>query len=195
MHAAIEDSEVVAALRACQRAESWGIERLYDLYSDRLYRYTLARLGDPDTASDLTTELFVRVIEHIGRFRIPTEHVAASLSAWLYRIAGNLIAEHFRKQRRHPSESLTEHDGEGPDDMADPGAGPLQHVEKREELAALSEALSHLSEDQRIVISARFFESMSNRDVAAMIGKSEGAVKALQHRALSSLARFLGRES
>ena len=189
MHPSIDDEQIVAAVTACQRGETEAIEQLYDLYADRLYRYMLARVVDRDLAADLTTELFLKVIEHAGRFRLPPSHAAASFSAWLYRIAGNLVAEHFRKHRRVAWISLEDEDA-----RPGPVMEPLRVVQGREELAELAQAMGALSEDQRLVVSARFVEAMSNAEIAVMMGKSEGAIKALQHRALRSLARIMNRQ-
>ena len=188
MHTPIDDEQIIVAVTACQRGETAAIEQLYDLYADRLYRYMLTRVADPDLAADLTTELFLKVIEHAARFRLPESHAAASFSAWLYRIAGNLVAGHYRKQRRFTWLSLEEQDTQ-----RDVATEPVQAAEDREELAELARAMATLSEDQRLVIGARYVEAMSNAEIAATLGKSEGAIKALQHRALRSLARVLGR--
>lgn len=190
MHAPIDDRQIVSAVTACQRGDADAIEQLYDLYADRMYRYLLVRVADPDTAADLTTELFLKVIEHAGGFRLPPSHAAASFSAWLYRIAANLVAGHYRKERRRPWLSLDGHETE-----CDPSVAPDRVAEDREELQELADAMATLSEPQRVVLHARFIEAMSNAEIAAVLGKTEGAVKALQHRALRSLARMLGRQT
>ena len=166
------------------------MERLYDLYADRLYRYLLARVGDPDVAADLTTDLFLSVIEHIEGFRLNSEHAAASFSAWLYRIAANLAAQHHRTRHKRSWLSLDDHE-----DHPAAQPGPSHLAEEREALDRLARAMSELSEEQRLVITGRFIETMSSAEVASWLGKTEGAVKALQHRALRTLARLLGADS
>jgi RNA polymerase sigma-70 factor, ECF subfamily len=187
MDPAIEDAQITALLPGCQRGETAAVEALYDLYADRLYRYLLARVGDADAAADLTTELFVRVIKHVGGFRLNPRRPAASLSAWLYRIAANLAADYHRQQRRAPEVGLSE-------DLPLPSrvASPHRVAEEREAMAGLSRALESLSEDQRLVIIGKFGEEMSNAEVARWLGKTEGAVKSLQHRALRALGKLLG---
>jgi RNA polymerase sigma-70 factor (ECF subfamily) len=187
MQPAITDEQIISLLPQCQRGEAPAVEALYDLYADRLYRYMLARVGDPEVAADLTTELFVRVIRHMGSFRVNERRPAASFSAWLYRIAANLITDHHRQAKRVAQVSLTEElrltDGE---------PSPQHLAEQREVFARLQRAMQGLSEEQRLVILAKFGEDMSNAEVAAWLGKSEGAVKSLQHRALQALGRLLG---
>lgn len=189
MQPAITDEQIMSLLPGCQRGETAAVEALYELYADRLYRYMLARVGDADAATDLTTELFVRVIKHIGRFRLNTKRPAASFSAWLYRIAANLVADHHRQQRRLPEIALQE-------ELRLPAReiSPQRMVEHHEALARLSRAMEALSEEQRLVIMGKFGEEMSNAQVAQWLGKTEGAVKSLQHRALQALGRLLGTE-
>ena len=187
MHPAIPDAEISALLPRAQSGEAAAVEALYDLYADRLYRYLLARTGDSETAADLTTEVFFRGLKHIGRFQVQKDCPAASLSGWLYRIAANLAADYHRARRRRPETSLDEHEmtaGSDPD--------PLAVIEKREAAGRLAQAMEGLTEEQRIVVVGKFGEGMSNRQVAEWLGKSEGAVEALQHRALRALGRLLG---
>jgi RNA polymerase sigma-70 factor, ECF subfamily len=183
---AIADDLIVALVTGCQRRETGAVEQLYELYADRLYRYLLARTGDADTAADLTTEVFMCVIKSIGAFRLNRERPAATVGAWLYRIAANLAGEHHRSQKRVAWQSLDETE-------ASPAGGPdpQELAEQREELAALAQAMAGLNEEQRSVLTGKFVETMSNAEIAAWLGKSEGAVKSLQHRALRSLARLM----
>jgi RNA polymerase sigma-70 factor (ECF subfamily) len=154
---------------------------LYTLYADRIYRYLLARTGDPHTAEDLTGELFARMIEHIGRFRLNKERPAASFSAWLYRIAGNLAADHHRQGRRY-----ADAEPEGASE-----AEPWDLAERRELAIQLSAAMEHLTEEQRLVLIGKYAEGWSTRDLASALGKSEGAVESMQHRALRRLGNLL----
>lgn len=186
MHPPITDDEILALVPRCQRGEAAALEQLYDLYADRLYRYLLARTGDVDTAADLTTEVFVRVIQGFGSFRLNRSRPAASTSAWLYRIAANLTTDIHRARQRIPETELSA-DSPALARLADP-AHAVQHEEMMSELAL---ALDTLSEDQRLVLIGKFAEEMSNAEIAGWLGKSEGAVKSLQHRALRTLGRLL----
>ncbi len=185
MQPAITDEQILALVPRCQAAEQAAIEALYHLYGDRLYRYLLARTGDPDTAADLSAELFVRMIQHIDRFKLDRRRPAGSFSAWLYRIAANLVTDHWRSRSRSPAAL--------PDNVPAPGrsADPHRLAERNESAAALAVALEQLNEEQRLVIIAKFAEEMSNSEIATWLGKSEGAVKSLQHRALRTLGRLL----
>jgi RNA polymerase sigma-70 factor, ECF subfamily len=81
---------------ACQRGDAGAVARLYDLYADRIYRYVLARTGDPHAAENLTADVFLRVVQHVQRFKLDATRHASSVSAWLYQIAGNLVANYHR---------------------------------------------------------------------------------------------------
>jgi RNA polymerase sigma-70 factor (ECF subfamily) len=183
---AIADQQIIPLTIACQRGEASAAEAIYDLYVDRIYRYLLARTGDPHAAEDLTSEVFVRMIEHIGRFQLNHDRAAASFSAWMYRIAANLTADYHRSGSRQ-NEELSEL-------LPSDEPGPQSVTERREIVAELSLALQDLTEEQRLVVIGRFAEGMSNREIAGMLGKSEGAVESMQHRALRRLGGLLRRE-
>lgn len=182
----ITDEVIISLVPRCQRGDAGALEAIYDLYADRIYRYILARAGDPETAADLTEELFVRTIQALGRFRFNEGRAAASFSAWLYQIAANLVHDYYRDHRRHHEVTLA-----GSERATGPGGDPLAEVEHQETLARLAQAMAHLTEEQRLVIVAKYGEEMSNAQVAQWLGKTEGAIKALQHRALRTLGRLL----
>jgi RNA polymerase sigma-70 factor, ECF subfamily len=186
MYAAINDTQVRTLIPACQRGDAGAVERLYDLYAERIFHYVLARTGDADAAEDLTAEVFVRVMQHVHTFRLDAARPASSVSAWLYRIAANLVADHHRKRQRKPVVSL---DDDAP--FASQLPDPCEEAERREALERLSGALEKLTEDQRLVVISKFGEGMSNAQAARWLGKTEGAIEALQHRALRTLSRLL----
>ncbi len=187
MLAAIPDEQILMLIPACQQGDPGALEVVYDLYADRLYRYLVARTGDPEAAADLTTELFLRLIKNISRFRLNRQRPAASFSAWLYRIAANLAADHHRARCRRSEASLDEQ----LQLTAPEASAPHEMAERREAAVQLAKALEHLGEEQRLVLIGKFVEEMSNVEIAEWVGKSEGAVKSLQHRALGALARLL----
>lgn len=182
----ITDQQIIPLLKGCQRGEAAAVESVYELYADRMYRYFLANTGDAHAAEDLTSELFVRVIEHIGRFKVNMARPAASFSAWMYRIAANLAADHHRRARRYADPPADR------EDMPDPHIpDPARVAERHESVAALSAAMRQLTEEQRLVLIAKFGEGLSNREVAALMGKNEGSVESMQHRALRRLGNLL----
>lgn len=183
------DQEMVELLRRAQRHDGEAFETLYELYADKLFRYIWSRVGDQATAEDLMMDVFVKAVEHIPRFRIPRDHQVAAFSAWLFRIANHTITDHRRKRARadrHEVTWLDRLDTRGVDTMSQ----AIAHLSDQSEIRR---ALEQLNEEQREVIRCRFLAELSIAETAAVMRKSEGAIKALQHRALKSLRRVLTR--
>ncbi len=180
------DAEMLALLRAAQQGEPAAFDRLYTLYADKLFRHLYIRLGAREEAEDLTAEAFVRLIHALPQYRVDCTRPVAAFSAWLYRIANNLLTDHQRRQRLRNHADIADH--------ADfPAANPPldRQATAAEEQQQLWDAIHKLEPDQRTVIVCRFAEECSLQEVAAIMGKSLGAVKALQHRALANLRRAL----
>ncbi len=156
--------------------EPAAFAQLYELYVDAIYTFAFHRVGDHTHAEDVTAETFQRALEHIGRF----EWRGVPFSAWLYRIASNVIAARYRRQipvvEDPPDEDLVD-ESEGMD------AGLL----RREKIAELLAAVRDLPDDQQQVIILRFGAEMRSKEIAYVMERSEGAVKALLHRALGAL--------
>jgi RNA polymerase sigma-70 factor (ECF subfamily) len=167
-------------IERAQRGDRAAISELYRRHVDTIYRYIHLRVGDPIVAEDLTAEVFLKMLEGLGKYH----YTGVPLIAWLYRIARARTADHWRRARRRQETALS-------DQIAAAGADPDAIVSARSERVDLAAALRRLTDDQQQVIILRFVEEMSLAQAAAVMGKSVGAVKALQHRALSSLARLL----
>ncbi len=184
------DTEMLDLIQRAQKLDEAAFERLYALYADKLYRYILARVGDVSVAEDLTTEVFLRVLRRIRQFRPDPRHPVATFSGWIYRIASNLVVDHFRRRAHRETVPLDE---QPPHQL--PSIDPEDVITAVDRQEMLSRALAQLTEEQRLVILCRFGEGMSNRETAMILGKTEGAVKSLQHRALAALQRILSSES
>ncbi|MEW6569248.1 MAG: sigma-70 family RNA polymerase sigma factor [Chloroflexota bacterium] len=156
--------------------------RLYDEHVDRIYRYLLSRLGTPEAAEDVTSEVFLKAWEQLPRHRLGSRPFAA----WLFRVAHNAIIDEIRRARRVNDRELS-----GPLPAANPG-GPEVGAEQRLRAARVRQALKDLTEDQRQVLALRFFGGLTTREIAREMGKREGAVRALQMRGLQALAARLG---
>lgn len=180
------DAEMIALISAAQRGDPKAYDQLYNLYSDRLFRYLYVRLGEREAAEDLMAEAFVRLIRTLPRYRINSARPVAAFSAWLYRIAANLLTDHYRRQRfrRHADLADQAHLF-----AADPS--PHQRAETGESATDVWAAVSQLGTEQQAVVLYRFAEHYSLAEAAELMGKSMGAVKALQHRALANLRRLL----
>jgi RNA polymerase sigma-70 factor (ECF subfamily) len=177
--------EMRELVRRAQGGERDALEDLYLLHFDRIYSYLHMSVGNRHDAEDLTTQTFLKMLESIGRF----QWRSAPFSAWLFRIAHNLAMDHFRASRRlQPEAEVPE-----PLDNAAPSAeaGALESIGRESMLAMIDD----LSPEQRQVLTLKFVFNFANADVATILGKTEGAVKSLQHRALVSLQKQLAREA
>jgi RNA polymerase sigma-70 factor (ECF subfamily) len=183
------DAEMIALIARAQRGESAAYDRLYNLYADKIFRYLYARLPQRECAEDLTAEVFVRMLRMLPRYRVDRARPVAAFSGWLYRIANNLVTDYYRRQRFRQHTDITDH-AEMPCD----GPSLHQHAETSEERGQLWQAIGRLAPEQQAVVIYRFAEQFSLQEVADLMGKSAGAVKALQHRALANLRRMLTRE-
>ncbi|HEX6680712.1 MAG TPA: sigma-70 family RNA polymerase sigma factor [Gaiellaceae bacterium] len=164
-----------------QQGNRDALEELYLLHFDRIYSYLHMSVGNRHDAEDLTTQVFVKMLESIGKFRWRS----APFSAWLFRIAHNLAMDHFRANKRwQPEEEVPE---------PDPGERSAAEEEALESIGRQSmlEMIGKLSHEQQQVLTLKFVFNFSNAEAATILDKTEGAIKSLQHRALASLQRQL----
>ncbi len=181
------EGEAARSLALVQRAQAGDAEafgELYDRYVDVVHRYVALRVGSRQLAEDLTSETFLRALRRIGTFTWQGRDVGA----WFVTIARNLVADHYRSSR-YRLELTT-------DDLAASGWAPVQDGPEGEVIAALQssallEAVRRLGPEQQECIALRFLQGLSVAETAAVMGRSEGAVKALQHRAVRTLGRLL----
>jgi len=162
-----------------QDGDREALEALYLLHFDRIYSYLHLSVGNRHDAEDLTTQTFLKMLEKIGSFKWQS----APFSAWLFRIAHNLAMDHFRARRRwQPEEEVPEPPGE-----EEPSAelAAMQTI-GRESMLKLIE---RLSPEQQQVLTLKFVFNLPNAEVGAILDKTEGAIKSLQHRALVSLQK------
>ncbi|MEM7127472.1 MAG: RNA polymerase sigma factor [Chloroflexota bacterium] len=171
--------------RAQEQADSDAFDGLYQLYADRVFRYLLARLHNPDNAEEVTSQVFLRLIEKIDRYTIAPKDNVAIFSAWLYRMSHNKMIDHIRKQKRSRYIDL-EYIEQIPE-----RSQIVDKVEHQIDFEMLLQKLQLLNEQQRQVILFRFVEGLNIAETAQVMQKSEGAIKALQHRALENLKRFI----
>ncbi len=156
---------------------------LYRRHVGAIYRYIHLRVGREDLAEDLTADVFLKMLEGIESFN----YRGVPFAAWLFRIAHDRVVDYFRHQARKETVSLSER-------LSALGEGPLAMTEAALAGERLRQAFGRLTEEQQQVIVLKFGEGLTNAEVGRLLGKSEGAVKSLQHRALTSLRRFLEKE-
>lgn len=174
------DPEVVGLVERAQEGDSEAFARLYDRYVDQTFGYIYRRVGHRQTAEDLTGDVFLRAYRRLSTF----SWQGVDLGAWIMTIARNRVNDHFKSARfrlERSTEKIYDDADTGPDD-------PERVTVARDMARALGQALERLKDDHREVIELRFIHNMSVADTAEVMGRSVGATKALQYRALRSLA-------
>lgn len=166
-------------IRRAQAGDPEAVGWLYDRYYLPVYRYFRIRLEDQDLAEDLTAEVFVRMLEHLPRYRSR----GRPFLAWLYTIARNLLMDYYRARPRSIATPLE-----------DPERAPsveedIERIEAQAQWDCIRRAMQKLTPDQQDVLFHRFLEGRSVEETARLMGKLPNAIKALQHRALAALRR------
>jgi RNA polymerase sigma-70 factor (ECF subfamily) len=179
----MQPNDESALLSRAKEYDQAAIAGLYDRYSLRIYKYIYHRLGNAHQAEDLTANTFLHMLEAIRSSRT----WQTSFSGWLYRIAHNLVVDYFRTSR--PDKDLELENQPIPSEEH-----PADLAERALTQQRLRTAISQLTEEQSLVVTLKFAEGMSNAEVAALLHKSEGAIKSLQFRALATLRRLIGEE-
>lgn len=166
------------------QADRAAFGALYRRYLDRVYGYAFYLLGDHHDAEDVTERTFLAALAALDGYR----DTGATFRSWLFRIAHNQLANALRGRKRRATLPL--------DDVPEPvdGVDPAQRLAADDEARRLRSALSTLAEDRRQVVVLRFVDGLSAREIGEVLGRSEGAVRVLQHRALRELAARLTAE-
>lgn len=179
-------TEVWGLVERAQGGESEAFGLIYDRYVDTVFRFVYFRVGNRQLAEDLTSDTFLRALKRIGSFTWQ----GRDLGAWLVTIARNLVADHF-KSGRYRLEVTTgdvldaDREDRGPE--GSPEAAVVEHITN----VALLSAVKQLNPEQQECIVLRFLQGFSVAETARTMGKNEGAIKALQYRAVRALARLL----
>ena len=186
VHAPAEGEAAVtlALVQRAQAGDNDAFGELYDRYVDLVYRYVYYRVGSAQVAEDLTSETFLRALRRLSSFTWQGRDVCA----WFVTIARNLIADHY-KSSRYRLEMTT-------DDVSESGAsltqdGPEGAVLDAMQNKVLLEAVKKLNAEQQECIVLRFLQGLSVAETALAMGKNDGAIKALQYRAIRTLGRLL----
>jgi len=168
-----QESELVS--RAKRDPEAFG--ELYEKYVEKIYSYIYYRTGNHHDAEDLTARTFYRALSHLYRY----QDRGLPFSAWLYRIAHNLVANWHRDRSRRQVIALDEIA------LTSPRVDPESRLELEDDQRRLLRLIRHESPDRQHLLILKFVERMSNREIAQIMGRSEGAIKSLYHRTLLAL--------
>jgi RNA polymerase sigma-70 factor, ECF subfamily len=180
---AIDAHEEPALLARARQLEPAALAQIHDTYYTPIFRYVAFRVSDRQTAEDLTSEVFIRLLSALRDRHAPQN----SLSGWLYGVASRVVADYYRQLYRKPETGL-------PEWLPDANSDPVAQLDASLSREQLHRALKRLTEEQQDVIALRFGFEMSIREVARTMGKNEGAIKQLQARAVAALSRILSPE-
>ncbi len=159
------------------KASAFGL--LYDHYQPKIYRFVLIKVGRREDAEDLTHQVFINAWQNISNYK----DLGFPFSSWLYRIARNQVIDRYRAKK--PEISLEEVDEEN---FTDLGINE-KNIDDKIQIERVMEAIKELKDDYQDILVMRFVEDLSVRETAVAVGKSEGAVKLMQHRAIKELKK------
>jgi RNA polymerase sigma-70 factor (ECF subfamily) len=168
-------------LEDLKRLDPQAINAIYDRYFPEVYRFVCYRLNDENTAEDIASDVFVRLLEASQSGRGPR----TNLKAWLLSTASHIVVDHLRKSYRRPEAEL-------PENIPDGIPEPAQDYEKKERERRIKTAVDTLTEEQQFVIALRFNQGYSLEETANLMRKNVNSVKQLQFRALAALNRAMG---
>lgn len=169
--------EIEALVKLVKKDDHDAFSKLYDVFIDNIYRYVYYRVNSAD-AEDLVGTVFLKVWENIRKYKAGKK----SFSAWIFRIAHNLVVDYYRTSKDRNFDELKI-------DIAsyEREHNPIKTVEKGFDQAILKKALGRLKERYREIIIYKFINELSNSEIAEILNKSEGSLRILQHRALKAL--------
>lgn len=184
-HGAESVSQEKELIERAQKGDGPALAELYQANASKVYRYIYLRVQNSAESEDLTQQVFLKVLDAIKSFKWS----GAPFAAWLIRIAHNEIVDHFRKEKKAKTVPLDERFGTPELDLG--GADPSAIAETSIEIGRMMTALERLPKAQKEVISLRFTSGLSITEVAGVLGKSEGTIKALQFNGVMSLRKLL----
>jgi len=186
--AAREGSEELNAeweiVRRAQEYDEAALQSLYETYYPKIYNYAFLQMGDVHASEDLAADVMLKMLESIKAYKFR----GLPFGAWVFRIARNRLIDLHRRRRRRGEVDLSA-------TLTSALANPQELAERALQRGQLQVALKHLTDEQRQVIVLKFIQGYDNRSTGQIMGRSEGAIKSLQHRALGSLRRLLHPET
>lgn len=171
-----EEEELIKRVQK-RDAEAFG--RLYDQYSPAIYRFVLLKVGNKAATEDLTHQAFLKAWQNIENY----QSLGFPFSSWLYRIAHNLVIDYYRTERPYLNlETIQE---------VSVKSNLEEKIDQEFELNLIKTAIKELSAEQQTIIIMKFVEDLTNKEIAAVLGKSEGAIKIAQYRSLENLKKII----
>jgi RNA polymerase sigma-70 factor (ECF subfamily) len=173
------EEELKYILEACQKGDKIAFGRIYDQYSQRLYKFIYLRVGHKEVAEDILADSFVKVWTKISQV-----NSSKAFSSWIFQIAKNNIIDYYRVRKSTIAIEEVEH-------TLEDAANPIAETELRLDQKRILLALNSLPKDQQQVVRYKFFEDLTNSEIALIMNKTEGAIRVIQHRAVVRLQEIL----
>jgi len=177
------EEELKHSLRLAQNGDSAAFAQIYDHFADKIYRFIYFRVGHKEVAEDILSDTFIKGWQKINQINSPK-----ALSAWLYQIAKNNIIDYYRI--RKDTVDLTE-----VEDFLEDEVNPVDTLTLNMQQKKVLQLMTELPEDQQEVLKYKFFEDLENEEIAYVMGKTEGAIRVLQHRAILKLKELSERKN
>jgi len=182
-----QDKEEIALIDAA-RTDPAAFGKLYSRYVEKIYNYIFYRTGSAKDAEDLTGKVFFKAMSNIKNYK----HMGLPFSAWLYRIAHNLVANYHRDRSRKTEVSLDHVPGEI---LPQAELQPEPHVVRNQEVENLLVFIHELADNRQELLILKFVDQLSNIEIGKIMRKSEGAIKSLYHRTLLELREKMNKEN
>lgn len=176
----MKDEEKLLIQKAID-GDSASFGKLYDIHLPKIYRFVFLKVGRKQDAEDISQQVFVSAWQNMSTY----EFKGFPFSSWLYRIAGNAVIDYYRTAK--PAISIDQ----VPEEFFSENSGEETKVDTAISIRLIRTALTKLEHDQQSVILMKFVEDFSNKEIAEALGKTEGAVRVIQHRALKQLKAYL----
>lgn len=176
------EEEFKFVLESCQKGDRAAFARIYDAYSERLYKFIYLRVGHKEVAEDILADSFVKAWVKIAQI-----HSAKAFPAWIFQIAKNNIIDYYRVRKGTIAIEEVEQ-------VLEDAADPIDETNLAIDQQRILKELKKLPKDQQQVIRYKFFEDLSNAEIALIMNKTEGAVRVIQHRAIAKLQDLLNPE-
>ncbi len=181
--------EIEKLVQLAQKGREEAFSKLFNYFYPKISRYILFRVNDED-AEDLIAEVFLKVVDKIKKYHKTPK---GTFSAWIFRIAHNVVIDFYRKQKEH-FQLVNPETGEIQFDIPDKELNPEESVLQAEEHQKIREILRKLPDPHREVLELKFLEEFSNSEISEIIGKSEGNIRVIQLRALRELRKYFPEE-
>lgn len=191
----LTNSEIEILVEQAQRGSEEAFEKIFELYYDPLCRYVRFR-SHPEEIEDIVSEIFLKIVRNLSRYR-PQKGILKSgrgaFSAWVFRMARNLIIDHYRNAKEDTGLYDPE-SGELRFDLPDPRLNPQESAAQHDEHRAMHAALKKLPASHREILELKFLHEFSNAEIAKITGKSEGSIRVAQLRALREARKYFPKD-